>query len=55
MRELAERELQETISEPTELIGEFREESDYEKVIEKENANDTATQQRSGNAQRSTP
>jgi hypothetical protein len=50
MRELAERELQETISEPTELTGEFREESDYENVIkqiEKENANDTRTRQRS--------
>jgi hypothetical protein len=33
MRELIERELQETISKPTELIGEFREESDYESVI----------------------
>ncbi len=33
MRELAERELQEIISEPTELTGEFREESDYENVI----------------------
>jgi hypothetical protein len=32
MRELAERELQETISEPTELTGEFREESNYENV-----------------------
>jgi hypothetical protein len=50
VRELAERELQDTISEPTELTGEFREESDYENVIkqiEKENANDTRTRQRS--------
>jgi hypothetical protein len=50
VRELVERELQDTISEPTELTGEFREESDYENVIrqiKKENANDTRTRQRS--------
>jgi hypothetical protein len=49
-RELAEKELQETISEPTELTGEFREESDFENVIkqiEKEKANDIRTRQRS--------
>ena len=33
VKELAEREFQDTISEPTELTGEFREESDYENVI----------------------
>jgi hypothetical protein len=33
VRELAERELQGTISEPTELTGEFREESNHENVI----------------------
>lgn len=50
VRELAERELQDTISEPTELMAEFRDESDYENVIkqiEKETANDTKTRQRS--------
>jgi hypothetical protein len=50
VRELAERELQDTISEPIELTGDFKEESDYENVIkqiEKENANDTRTRQRS--------
>jgi hypothetical protein len=49
MRELAERELQKLLSEPTELIGEFREESDYEnaiKHVEKENADDTRTRLR---------
>jgi hypothetical protein len=49
VRELAERELQDIISEPTELTGEFREKSDYEnaiKQIEKEKANDTRTRQR---------
>jgi hypothetical protein len=49
MRELAEREFQDIISEPTKLTGEFREESDYEDVvkqIEKEKANDTRTRQR---------
>jgi hypothetical protein len=48
--ELAEKELKDTISEPTELTGEFREESDYENVIKqikKENANDIRTRQRS--------
>ena len=46
LRELADRELQDTISEPTELTGEFREESDYENVIkqiEKEYANNIRT------------
>jgi hypothetical protein len=46
VRELAEKELQDTISEPTELTSEFREESDYEnviKLIKKENVNDTRT------------
>jgi hypothetical protein len=33
IKELAEREFQETISEPTELTGEFREEGDYENVV----------------------
>ena len=50
MRDLAEKELLDTISEPTELTGEFREESDYRNVIkhiEKEIANDTRTRQRS--------
>jgi hypothetical protein len=50
MRDLAEKELLETISEPTELTGEFREESDYRTVIkhiEKEIADDTRTRQRS--------
>jgi hypothetical protein len=49
VKELAEREFQEIISEPTELTGDFREESDYETVlkqIEIENARDTRTQQR---------
>ncbi len=46
MRELVERELQETISEPTELTGKFREESNYENIIKqikKENTNDIRT------------
>jgi hypothetical protein len=46
VRELAEKELQDTISEPTELTSEFREESDYKnviKLIKKENVNDTRT------------
>jgi hypothetical protein len=50
VRELAEKELQDTISELIELTGEFREESDYENVIKqikKENANDMRTRQRS--------
>jgi hypothetical protein len=50
VKELVERELQDTISKPTKLIGDFKEESDYENVIkqiEKENANDTRTRQRS--------
>lgn len=50
VRELAEREFQDTISKPTKLTGDFKEESDYENVIkqiEKENANDTRTRQQS--------
>jgi len=50
VRELTERELQGTISKPTKLTAEFKEESDYKNVIkqiEKENANDTKTRQRS--------
>ncbi|TGO21811.1 hypothetical protein BPAE_0199g00050 [Botrytis paeoniae] len=49
IRDLAEKELLETISEPTELTGEFREESDYTSVInhiEKGIANDTRIKQR---------
>jgi hypothetical protein len=49
LRELVERELQDTLSEPTELTGEFREENDYENAIrqiEKEGANDIRTRQR---------
>lgn len=49
LRELVVRELQNILSEPTELMGEFGEESDYEnaiKQVEKENANDIRTQQR---------
>jgi hypothetical protein len=49
VKELAEREFQETISEPTELTGEFREEGNYENVIKQikiEKAKDTRTQQR---------
>ncbi|KAG9229630.1 hypothetical protein BJ875DRAFT_474334 [Amylocarpus encephaloides] len=50
IRDLAEKELLDAISEPTELTGEFREESDYTNVIshiEKGIANDTRTRQRS--------
>jgi hypothetical protein len=50
IKDLAEKELLGTISEPTELTGEFREESDYTsaiKHIEKGIANDTRTRQRS--------
>ncbi|PQE05176.1 hypothetical protein CJF31_00011326 [Rutstroemia sp. NJR-2017a BVV2] len=50
IRDLAEKELLDMISEPTELTGEFREESDYTSVInhiEKGIANDARTQQRS--------
>jgi hypothetical protein len=46
VRELAKKELQDTISEPTELTSEFREKSDYKniiKLIKKENVNDTRT------------
>jgi hypothetical protein len=49
IRSLAEKELLDTISEPTELTGEFREESDYASVIkhiEKGIANDERSQQR---------
>ncbi|KAG9242209.1 hypothetical protein BJ878DRAFT_184464 [Calycina marina] len=49
IRNLAEKELLDAISEPTELTGEFREESDYTSVIshiEKGIANDTRTRQR---------
>lgn len=44
--ELAEREFLDTVSEPIELTGDCREESDYENVIKqirKENANNTRT------------
>jgi hypothetical protein len=50
IRELAERELQETISEPTKLTSKFREESDCKNVIKqikKVNANNTRTRQQS--------
>ena len=50
IRNLAEKELLDTISEPTELTGEFKEDSDYAnviKTIEKAIANDTRDQQRS--------
>jgi hypothetical protein len=50
IRDLAEKEFLDAISEPTELTGEFREESDYTSVInhiEKGIANDVKTQQRS--------
>jgi hypothetical protein len=49
LNEVAEKELQDTLSEPSELTGEFRDESDFEKVIkqlEKDKANSTKTQQR---------
>ncbi|KFY80511.1 hypothetical protein V499_00635 [Pseudogymnoascus sp. VKM F-103] len=49
VEELAERDFQEIISEPTELTGDFKEESDYETVlkqIEIEKARDTRTKQR---------
>lgn len=49
MRELAEMEMQKLLSEPKELTGEFKEESDYETVIkhiEKGNADDTRMQLR---------
>lgn len=47
LKELAKMELKDTISEPSELTGEFRDESDYEKVIkelEKDRANSTKIQ-----------
>jgi hypothetical protein len=47
VKELAEREFLETISEPIELTDEFREESDYENVIKQieiEKARDARTQ-----------
>ncbi|MCJ1284328.1 hypothetical protein MMC26_003659 [Xylographa opegraphella] len=50
IRILAEKELLDTISESTELTGEFKEDSDYAnviKTIEKAIANDTRAQQRS--------
>jgi len=46
VRELSRMAMQDLLSEPAELIGEFSTESDYEDVIkhiEKENANDTRT------------
>jgi hypothetical protein len=46
VRELLGIELQDLLSEPAEIIGEFSEESDYEnaiKHIEKDNANDAKT------------
>jgi hypothetical protein len=49
VKEPAEKEFQDTISKPTELTGEFREESDYENVIKQieiEKAKDARTQQR---------
>jgi hypothetical protein len=49
IRELAEMEMQKLLSEPEELTGEFREESDYDtaiKHIEKGNADDTRTRLR---------
>jgi len=50
LKELAEKELQDTLTEPSELTGEFRDENDFEKIIkqfEKDRANSTKTQQRS--------
>jgi hypothetical protein len=49
VRELSRMAMQDLLSKPAELMGEFRTESDYEDVIkhiEKENANDTRTQLR---------
>ena len=49
VRELSKIAMQDLLSEPAELMGEFSKESDYEnamKHIEKENANDTRTQLR---------
>jgi hypothetical protein len=49
LRKIVESELQNILSEPTEFISEFKEESDYEnaiKQVKKENANDIETQQR---------
>jgi hypothetical protein len=49
VRELLGIELQDLLSEPAELIGEFSEESDYEntiKHIEKDNANNAKTRLR---------
>jgi hypothetical protein len=46
VRELSRMAMQDLLSEPAELIGEFSTESDYENImkhIEKENANDTKT------------
>ena len=50
IKDLAEKELLDIISEPTKLINEFKEESDYTSVIKhikKGIANNTRTQQRS--------
>jgi len=50
LKELAKIELKDTISKPSELTGEFKDESNYKKVIkqlEKDRANSTKTQQRS--------
>jgi hypothetical protein len=49
LRELVEREFQNIFSEPNELIGEFREETDYEnaiKQVEKEYADNIKSRQR---------
>ncbi|CZS92364.1 uncharacterized protein RAG0_02770 [Rhynchosporium agropyri] len=49
LKEVAEKELQDILSEPSELTGEFTDESDFEKVIkqlEKDRANNTKNQQR---------
>jgi hypothetical protein len=50
LKELAKIELKDTISKLSELTGEFKDESNYKKVIkqlEKDKANSTKTQQRS--------
>ena len=49
LKKVAEKKLQDTLSEPSEQTGEFRDESDFEKVIkqlEKDSANSTKTQHR---------
>jgi hypothetical protein len=49
MRDIAKLEIQRILSKPQELIGEFREESDYETAIthiEKDNANNASIQLR---------